>query len=139
MIELSRPFKLARYLLAALLCGCGQGISAGAPKLPNIALIVVDDMLYNTPESFGGSVPGLTPHIDALAARGMSFNQAYNASSRCAPSRGSMMTGFFQDGYSVAQVSSDTTVKDSVYTLPELLGKNVMSPGFLEKIPTIVL
>jgi len=102
-------------------------------RLPNIVLLAVDDMLYNTLESFGGSVEGLTPHIDALAERGMRFTEAYNASSRCAPSRGSMMTGFYQDGYAVEQVSSDTTVKDSIYTIPELLDQKGYLSGLFGK------
>jgi len=106
---------------------------AGATDQPNIALIVVDDMLYNTPESFGKKVEGLTPRIDALAAQGMRFTQAYDSSSRCAPSRGSMMTGLYQDGYAVTPRSSDTTVKESVFTIPELLAKQGCRSGLFGK------
>lgn len=108
-------------------------LQAADVRSPNIVLITVDDMLYNTPVSFGGSVEGLTPHIDALAERGMRFTEAYNASSRCAPSRGSMMTGFYQDGYSVERISSDTTVKDSIDTLPELLDEKGYLSGLFGK------
>ena len=120
-----------RFLRISSLYVALKGMALFGADLPNIVLMAVDDMLYNTPESFGGSIKGLTPHIDALAERGMRFTEAYNASSRCAPSRGSMMTGFYQDGYAVEQVSSDTTVKDSIYTIPELLdGKGYLSGLF---------
>ena len=72
---------------------------AAGTQSPNILLIAVDDMGYDTPASFGGRVDGLTPHIDTLASQGMSFTRAYNTSSRCAPSRGSIMTGHYQDNY----------------------------------------
>ena len=44
---------------------------AAEVKPPNILLIAVDDMGYDTPASFGGRVEGLTPHIDSLASEGM--------------------------------------------------------------------
>ena len=93
--------------LATLASGVVHANSAGYPP-PNILLIAVDDMGYDTPESFGGRVEGLTPHIDRLAGQGTRFTAAYNTSSRCAPSRGSIMTGLYQDGYATKPGSSDT-------------------------------
>ena len=104
---------------------------AAGERPPNILLIAVDDMGHDTPESFGGWVEGLTPHIDRLAARGMKFTNAYNTSSRCAPSRGSIMTGRYQDGYNTQPGSSDTTVRPGVLTIPEFLReKNYLSGLF---------
>ena len=63
---------------------------------PNIVLIVADDLGYNDISTFGGGVAGgrlQTPHIDALAAQGAVFTQAYSGSSTCAPSRAMLMTG----------------------------------------------
>jgi N-sulfoglucosamine sulfohydrolase len=115
-------------LLLAVLTATSQ---AWADKLPNILLIAVDDMGYDTPASFGGWVEGLTPNIDTLASRGMMFTQAFNTSSRCAPSRGSIMTGLFQDNYNTKPGTSDTTVRDSVLTIPEYLRqKNYMTGLF---------
>ena len=74
-------------------------VLASGDQPPNILLIAVDDMGYDTPTSFGGRVEGLTPNIDTLASQGMSFTRAFNTSSRCAPSRGSIMTGHYQDNY----------------------------------------
>ena len=88
-------------------------------------------MGYDTPGSFGGRVEGLTPHIDSLAEQGMAFTRAYNTSSRCSPSRGSIMTGRYQDDYNEKPGSSDTTVRASVLTIPEYLRqKNYMSGLF---------
>tara|TARA_B110000305_G_scaffold242145_1_gene320390 strand:- start:5964 stop:8159 length:2196 start_codon:yes stop_codon:yes gene_type:complete len=119
--------RLGLFLISATLA------TIRAEALPNIVLIAVDDMLYNTPNSFGGEVAGLTPHIDSLADRGMRFTQAYNTSSRCAPSRGSMMTGFYQDGYNAKPGSGDTTVKSSILTLPELLKQKGYLSGLFGK------
>jgi N-sulfoglucosamine sulfohydrolase len=110
-----RLFQLLGLLLANSLAFAAEG------QPPNILLIAVDDMGYDTPASFGGRVEGLTPHIDSLASHGMSFTRAFNTSSRCAPSRGSIMTGHYQDNYNVKPGSSDTTVRPGVRTIPEYL------------------
>ncbi|MCW8924767.1 MAG: sulfatase [Xanthomonadales bacterium] len=125
---------MGRSLVLALLAGLA--IVAPPPSVagehpPNILLIAVDDMGYDTPESFGGWVEGLTPHIDSLAREGMVFSNAYNTSSRCAPSRGSIMTGLYQDNYAEKRGSSDTTVREGVRTIPEYLReKNYMTGLF---------
>lgn len=41
---------------------------AGAP---NVVIVYMDDMGYSDPGCFGGEID--TPHIDALAARGLRF------------------------------------------------------------------
>ena len=110
-----RLFRLAGLLFAGSVALAAEGTP------PNVLLIAVDDMGYDTPESFGGRVEGLTPHIDSLASRGMSFTRAFNTSSRCAPSRGSIMTGHYQDNYNEKRGTSDTTVRSSVLTIPEYL------------------
>jgi N-sulfoglucosamine sulfohydrolase len=100
---------------------------------PNVLLIAVDDMGYDTPSSFGGRVDGLTPHIDSLASKGMSFTRAFNTSSRCAPSRGSIMTGHYQDNYNEKRGESDTTVRSEVLTIPEYLGERGYMTGLFGK------
>lgn len=99
----------------------------------NVILIAVDDMGYDTPASFGGRVKGLTPHIDTLASQGMSFTRAFNTSSRCAPSRGSIMTGHYQDNYNEKRGTSDTTVRSSVLTIPEYLRQKGYKTGLFGK------
>jgi N-sulfoglucosamine sulfohydrolase len=106
---------------------------AAAEPPPNILLIAVDDMGHDTPTSFGGRVEGLTPHIDSLAERGMSFTRAFNTSSRCAPSRGSIMTGHYQDNYNTRPGTGDTAVRDSVLTIPEYLRRAGYLTGLFGK------
>ena len=63
-------------------------------RLPNIVLIVADDLGYNDISTFGGGVSGMkTPAIDQLAAQGVVFTQSYSGASTCAPSRAMLMTG----------------------------------------------
>jgi N-sulfoglucosamine sulfohydrolase len=122
-----RLFQLAGFLIAGSLALAAEG------QPPNILLIAVDDMGYDTPASFGGRVEGLTPHIDTLASQGMSFTRAYNTSSRCAPSRGSIMTGHYQDNYNVERGGRDTSVRADVRTIPEYLRERDYMTGLFGK------
>ena len=79
-----------RNCLASLLA-----ILLSAPALanrPNIVLIMADDMGYSDIGCYGGEIP--TPNIDALASKGLRFNQFYNTG-RCCPTRASLMTGLY--------------------------------------------
>lgn len=59
---------------------------------PNILLVMVDQLTSFVLNSYGGSVCQ-TPHIDALAARGTVFENAFCPYPLCAPSRFGMMSG----------------------------------------------
>lgn len=59
---------------------------------PNILWIVLDELRPDALCCFGGQVAD-TPHIDALASRGVRFDRAYCQSPVCVPSRASFMTG----------------------------------------------
>ena len=59
---------------------------------PNIVLIMADQLAPQFTGAYGHPVVK-TPHIDALAARGMRFDAAYCNSPLCAPSRFSFMSG----------------------------------------------
>jgi len=62
-----------------------------AQTKPNVLLICVDD-LKPTIGCFGDSF-AKTPHIDALARRGVRFESAYCNQAICSPSRNALMTG----------------------------------------------
>lgn len=58
---------------------------------PNILLILADDLGFGDLQCYGGKIK--TPHIDRLAAEGLSFTSAYEPASVCSPSRYSLLTG----------------------------------------------
>jgi arylsulfatase len=74
--------------LFALLVSLGPGLSQD--RVPNILLIVADDLGYADIGSFGGEIQ--TPNLDALAATGVRFTD-FHASATCSPSRSMMLTG----------------------------------------------
>lgn len=63
-----------------------------APPPPNVLFIAVDD-LNDWIGCLGGNPDCKTPHIDALAARGVLFANAHCAAPACNPSRAALMTG----------------------------------------------
>ncbi len=73
----------------------GPDTSEARGDLPNIVLIVADDLGWNNISLHGGFADGAlpTPHIDRLAQEGVQLTQAYAASATCAPSRAALMTG----------------------------------------------
>jgi len=61
-----------------------------AEGAPNIVIVYMDDMGFSDPGCFGGEID--TPHIDALAARGLRFNQ-YTTHPLCSAARAALLTG----------------------------------------------
>jgi arylsulfatase len=85
------PFTAAIFgLTLSLISAHGAGAQPSAR--PNIVVILVDDMGWSDVGSYGGEIS--TPHLDALAARGVRFSQFY-VTPRCSPSRASLLTGLY--------------------------------------------
>src|SRR5690242_11955384 len=82
--------------LLAWLALLGVSISAaGEADMPNILVIVADDLGYADIGVQGGkAVP--TPNIDALAASGVRCTSGYVSSPYCSPSRAGFLTGRYQ-------------------------------------------
>jgi arylsulfatase A-like enzyme len=57
---------------------------------PNVLLIVADDLGFSDLGAFGGEIA--TPHLDALARRGIRFTDFHSAPA-CSPTRAMLMTG----------------------------------------------
>lgn len=97
-----------RGLLLGLAALTPPAIHAGAqslptnrhsfPALPNVVVILADDLGWGDPgvyhRDYTGQAPVIpTPHLDALAQRGMRFTDAHAPAALCAPTRYSMLTG----------------------------------------------
>jgi arylsulfatase A-like enzyme len=66
------------------------------PKLPNVLVILVDDLGYGDLSIYGS--PNLkTPNIDSLGTAGMKFTQFRANCSVCSPSRASLLSGMYPD------------------------------------------
>ncbi len=82
-------------VLIPLVCSAAIHSGAGAEtERPNVLFIVADD-LNDFIGPLRNIVSGLTPNMDRLAARGVSFNNAQANGLYCAPSRTSCLSGLY--------------------------------------------
>ena len=80
--------------LLAMIASTAGAQSDGVEQRPDIVLIVVDD-LNDWIGVMGGHPQTVTPHMDALAGRGMLFRNAHCNAPQCRPSRRSLLTGLY--------------------------------------------
>ena len=108
------------------------------PDRPNIVWIVAEDL---SPQHLGvyGGTGGSTPNLDALAADGMMYSEAYSTAGVCAPSRAALITGAYQtavgghhmrtlgmsqnalDAYPPGHQAYSAVIPENMKTYPELL------------------
>ena len=86
--------KIGRFCTSVLFGGLiiPPSVACGEDKLPNVIVIMCDDLGYNDVGCYGQQLIE-TPNIDRMARQGMRFTQAYAGSPVSAPSRASFMTG----------------------------------------------
>jgi len=77
-----------KFLLVA---GLGTSLGLSAERPPNVVFVVLDDM-----NDWVGAMDypqAITPHMDRMAAAGVTFTNAHTAGIFCAPSRSALFTG----------------------------------------------
>lgn len=92
------PRALSLHFLTSVALLLLNGQSRGdqptpVEPLPNIVLILADDLGYGDLKCYNHESLVPTPHLDRLAATGMRFTNAYCPVSICTPTRYSLMTG----------------------------------------------
>ena len=87
---IKRTLSVLLFALASLPLG---QVVQGAP-LPNVLWIIVDDMSAHF-SSYGEKLIQ-TPNVDALAHRGVQFNNAYVTAPVCSTCRSAFITGMYQ-------------------------------------------
>ena len=92
---------------------------------PNVLLVLADDLGYSDLGSYGGEIR--TPNLDRLADGGLRFTQFYN-SSRCCPSRASLLTGVYPHQAGIGRFVGSGTLpgylgrlNDRIVTIAEVL------------------
>ncbi|HEX5267546.1 MAG TPA: sulfatase-like hydrolase/transferase, partial [Acidimicrobiales bacterium] len=60
------------------------------PLAPNVLVVLLDDTGFAQLGCFGSDIA--TPHIDALAGRGLRYNR-FHVTAMCSPTRASLLTG----------------------------------------------
>jgi arylsulfatase A len=113
--------------------------SAQQPSRPNIVLIITDDMGYGDLGSYG-STDIKTPNIDSLATAGVRFTQFYANGSTCTPTRAGLITGRYQQRFSLERPLSHESSPDGKlglaptgHSLPQLLLNHGYQTGLIGK------
>ena len=70
-------------------------------KRPNVVVLMSDQQRLDTVSCYGLNDICKTPHIDALAARGVRFDTAFTPTAICSPARASFYTGLYPHKHGV--------------------------------------
>ncbi|MCP5522648.1 MAG: arylsulfatase [Verrucomicrobiales bacterium] len=98
-------------------------VLGGTPEreLPNILLILADDMGYGDPGCYNPDSRIPTPNLDRLAAEGMRFTDAHAAGPLCHPSRYGLMTGRYPFRTDVSRWPREPLIEPGRTTIASLL------------------
>lgn len=91
-VYLLAALSLAGLVPAPWLCRIFAADSTNRRSLPNIVVILADDLGWSDLGCYGADLHE-TPHLDRLAKQGVRFTTAYAGSSVCTPTRAALMTG----------------------------------------------
>ena len=109
-----------KFLPAALFIVLSSlGFAAGTER-PNIVWVVSEDNTYNYVGAYGDPL-ARTPNIDALAARGILFQNFRATFPVCAPGRSSTITGRYATSLGSANMRSTPPLPRDVKFFPEYL------------------
>lgn len=106
-----------------------------APKdAPNVVVILLDDMGFGVPETFGG--PAHMPTLDRLSKNGLTYTRFHTAA-LCTPTRASLLTGYNPHSVSLGIITELATTypgytsirPQSITPMAEVLRQNGYSTG----------
>ena len=127
--------------LLALNWACGRtravrsDVSQGDGDRPNVLLITVDDLGWESLGLTGNPIPGLSPNIDRLASEGLWFAQAHVTVAICHPSRNVWMTGRYPQNTGALGFED---IDAGVPTLVEALARAGYYTGLMAKTGHVV-
>ncbi|MGJ8640965.1 MAG: sulfatase [Opitutaceae bacterium] len=101
------------------------------PSKPNIFLILTDDLGWQDVKCYDIDEPSPyeTPHIDALARKGVQFWQSYSPAPTCAPSRCAIMSG------NHPARAQKTHVVGGAPPVPRSKNSRIMDPWYSGRMP----
>ncbi len=131
-----RSFIIATAGLAAA-WNLGGMTCRGRKRLPNMLLILADDMGYGdlAVQNADSKIP--TPNLDRLASQGVRFTDAHTTSGVCSPTRYSLLTGRYhwrgklKSG--IVDTFGEAVVEPGRMTLPGMLRKMGYRTGCIGK------
>ena len=105
-------FQVLAGRLLCLLVAVQLATPAFAAK-PNFVVIMADDLGYGDLSPYGGWIK--VPHLEALAASGMTFSDFHSSGNVCSPTRAGLMTGRYQQRANIPGVVFADPKRDAHY------------------------
>ena len=128
-----------RSVVVVILTALGGGLlwwwlSSSGPRHPNLLLITIDTLRADHVGAYGAAT-GATPSIDALAARGVRFDQVQTAVPLTGPSHATILTGQYPPSHGV-RGNVVFTLGDKYPTLAtRLKGRGYRTAAFVGAYP----
>jgi len=91
---MKRPLQLLA-VLTAVVPAIALGARPAPPALPNVVLIIMDDLGYGDLGSYGAP-DARTPNVDRLAREGVKLTNFYSNGPNCSPTRTGFISGRYQ-------------------------------------------
>lgn len=104
-----------------------------APR-PNIVLLVSDDHGYGDLGFRGLDEQVSTPHLDALAAEGRVYDNAYVTAPICSPSRAGLITGVHQARWGAHWFDDSSMAPEAIPSAAEQLRERGYRTGYFGKV-----
>lgn len=101
-------------------------------KRPNIIFLLTDDHRWDALGAMGNRIIQ-TPHLDALARRGVLFRNAHVTTAICMVSRASLLCGQYMSRHGINDFGTDFKPEVLAQTYPALLKKAGYKIGFIGK------
>ncbi|MDR2757274.1 MAG: arylsulfatase [Planctomycetaceae bacterium] len=131
MTRMTIRFIFATFLFFTVL----SVTTVTAAELPNIVLILADDLGYGDVGCYG-AVRVQTPNIDRLAAEGIRFTDAHSVAATCTPSRFALISGIYpwrKRGTGILPGDAALIIPPESVTLPSILKKAGYTNGVVGK------
>ncbi len=101
-----------------------------AAKPPNILFVYLDDFGWRD-TGYMGSDFYETPQIDALARRGLVFDNAYSCAANCAPARACLLSGQYTPRHQIFNVGTRPRGKKKHRRLQHIAGTATLRPDIV--------
>jgi len=122
---MNRRTFLKLSALTAASCAAQTFAKPAKKDLPNIVVILADDLGYGDVSCYNSRSKITTKNLDRLAAEGIRFTDAHSASTVCTPTRYSLLTGrmAFRTGMRgvFTGVGGPCMIEQNRLTLPQML------------------
>ncbi|MDE5745097.1 MAG: arylsulfatase [Paramuribaculum sp.] len=117
---------MKKRILTFVLASCMLSAAKAADRLPNVVMIVADDLGYGDLECYGAKNVS-TPAVNNLAQSGIRFTDVHAVAATSTPSRYSLLTGEYpwrRPGTDVAPGNAGMIIRPEQFTIADMFRSN---------------